>query len=96
MTLKPGAMVLKIHHSNKLHFKVYSNIKSFIIKTKIIPIIFHNIAVSFCIFDQRNATLMSIRDFLKKNIKICTCTHARTHSHTHTHMLVFMVYGDSP
>ncbi len=47
-----------LHHRNKLHFTIYYNrIKSFKILIK-----FHNF---YCIFDQINAALGSIGDFLQ-------------------------------
>ncbi len=55
-----------LHHRNKLHFKIYQN-RKLILE---IAIIFYNITVFFCIFDQINTALMSRRDFIKKNHKI--------------------------
>ncbi len=50
-----------LHHRNKLHFKIYLK-RNQLIWNKII---FHNITV-YCIYDQINAALVSIRVFFKK------------------------------
>jgi len=63
VTLKTGVIMLKMwicHHRNELRFKICSNRRFFLIR------IFHYIPVFFCIFDQINAPLLSIRDFFQK------------------------------
>ncbi len=62
-----------LHRRNKLHFKIYSNIKQLfeVVKT------FHNITVSLYI-NQINAALVSIRDvFQRRNTywACLTCSH---------------------
>ncbi len=51
------------HHSNKLHFNIYTHRNQLFY----ILIIFHNITVFYCIFDQINAALVSRRDFFQKH-----------------------------
>jgi len=51
-----------LHHKNKLHFKIYSKRKQFFFQI----VIFSQYYCFYCIFNQTNATLVSIRNFFKK------------------------------
>ncbi len=49
-----------LHHRNKLHFKIYSNRNLFFLN-------WNNMSRFYCIFDQTNPGLMSLRLSKKKN-----------------------------
>ncbi len=62
-TLKTGVMMLKIqlHHRNILHFNIYSHRKHLFLNG-------NNCSVFYCIFDQINAALMSIKSVLNRSV----------------------------
>jgi len=75
-----------LHHRKKIIFKSILENRKLIIK---IVIIYHNITF-FCIFDQRNAALVSIKNsnVSKLSGMICICVHG-LYKHTYVVYIIF-------